>query len=307
MSFGTAKSWRLSSPFVALFWAAVTVGFAGAAQAADSDGTDHHSSVVTSASSDAGSPRATPTLPPQATDHPSGRSGGGASGGGGSTGGSSGGSSGGTASDAVTPQPISNADANTVGANGQCSGGPYCSTTDGTPSANGNGGGTATGKPCAGCVGKADNKNPHGQMPGPSDSNAGYECDTNHGIAKGNPAHSGCQQAPEQGCVPTATVPCVPCIVTAQNPCGPPPPACVPTTAEPCVPSPPSCVTGCVSPPIAGEAAPNTSAVVSAPQEVLPNTGAPAGLVLLAASALASILAGAYLLRRGRRAPLTRT
>lgn len=311
MSFGTARSWRLCSPFVALLWVAVTVGFVGTAQAADSHGTDHQSSVATSASTDAASP-ASPSpdshasLPPQATDHPSGASAGGSAAGGSSGRGSSAGGSG----DTSTPQPISNADANSGGANGQCPGGPYCSTRDGTASANGNGGGNATGRPCAGCVGKADNKNPHGQMPGPSDSNAGYECDTNHGIAKGNPAHTGCQQAPQQECVPTPTVPCVPppCVETPQNPCvSPPPPECVPTTTEPCVPSSPSCVTGCVSPPIAGEGAPNAAAVVSAPHEVLPNTGAPAGLVLMTASALASIVAGAFLLRRGRRAPLTRT
>ncbi len=59
-------------------------------------------------------------------------------------------------------------------------------------SGNGNGGGKSTGKPCAGCVGKADNKNPKGQYPGPQDHNNGYECDGNHGIARGNPAHTGC-------------------------------------------------------------------------------------------------------------------
>jgi len=59
---------------------------------------------------------------------------------------------------------------------------------------NGNGGGAATGKPCAGCVGKADNKNPQGQMPNArDDGNNGYECDNNNGIGKTNPAHTGCQ------------------------------------------------------------------------------------------------------------------
>src|SRR4029077_1202665 len=82
------------------------------------------------------------------------------------------------------------------GANGQCPGGPYCSTRDGSPSLNGNGGGKATGKPCAGCVGKADNKNPKGQMPNGSDHNAGYECDRNHGIGRSNPAHTGCVATP---------------------------------------------------------------------------------------------------------------
>jgi hypothetical protein len=71
-------------------------------------------------------------------------------------------------------------------------GDPYDSTCDGSPSQNGNGGGTATGKPCAGCVGAADNKNPKGQMPDGSDHNNGYECDGNNGIGKTNPAHTGC-------------------------------------------------------------------------------------------------------------------
>jgi hypothetical protein len=76
-------------------------------------------------------------------------------------------------------------------------GGPYDNTCDGSPSGNGNGNGQATGKPCAGCVGNADDKNPgynngKGQMPNGSDHNAGYECDRNHGIGRSNPAHTGC-------------------------------------------------------------------------------------------------------------------
>ncbi len=93
---------------------------------------------------------------------------------------------------ATSPQPVSKADATRGGANGQCPGGPYCSTRDGSPSLNGNGKGAAVGKPCAGCVGKADNKNPPGQMPNGSDHNNGYECDGNHGIGRSNPAHTGC-------------------------------------------------------------------------------------------------------------------
>ncbi|HEX7166358.1 MAG TPA: hypothetical protein VF230_05185 [Acidimicrobiales bacterium] len=59
------------------------------------------------------------------------------------------------------------------------------------------GDGEAAGKPCAGCVGNADDKNPPGQFPdGPTDHNAGYECDRNEGIGQTNPAHTGCQ-APE--------------------------------------------------------------------------------------------------------------
>src|SRR4051794_36882465 len=73
-------------------------------------------------------------------------------------------------------------------------GGPYDNTCDGSPSGNGNGNGKATGKPCAGCVGNADDKNPKGQMPNGWDHNAGYECDRNHGIGRSNPAHTGCTQ-----------------------------------------------------------------------------------------------------------------
>ncbi|MGH2695190.1 MAG: hypothetical protein ACRDJJ_10320, partial [Actinomycetota bacterium] len=75
------------------------------------------------------------------------------------------------------------------------------------------------GKPCAGCVGNADDKNPPGQEPGPSDGNSGYECENpnkdgnNNGIGKGNgnPAHTGC---------PTQSQGNPPCQVN----CGPNPP-----------------------------------------------------------------------------------
>ena len=87
------------------------------------------------------------------------------------------------------PQPASKADFSGKGANQH---GSYDSTRDGSPSGNGNGKGEAKGKPCAGCVGKADNKNPKGQYPNGSDHNAGYECDRNHGIGRSNPAHTGC-------------------------------------------------------------------------------------------------------------------
>src|SRR5665811_1267766 len=86
----------------------------------------------------------------------------------------------------------STASANTGGANGQCPGGPYCSTGSGLPSMNGNGNGKAVHRPPAGTVGKADNQNPKGQMSNGSDHNAGYECDTNHGIGRSNPAHTSC-------------------------------------------------------------------------------------------------------------------
>ena len=71
-------------------------------------------------------------------------------------------------------------------------GDPYDSTCDGSASQNGKGDGNATGKPCAGCVGAADNKNPKGQMPNGSDANNGYECDGNQGVGQTNPAHTGC-------------------------------------------------------------------------------------------------------------------
>ena len=69
-------------------------------------------------------------------------------------------------------------------------------------SENGNGDGKATGKPCAGCVGKADNKNPPGQYKDGKDHNAGYECDRNHGIGRSNPAHTGCKSSTDSDCKP---------------------------------------------------------------------------------------------------------
>ncbi|HVF75901.1 MAG TPA: hypothetical protein VM938_12715 [Acidimicrobiales bacterium] len=71
--------------------------------------------------------------------------------------------------------------------------GAYDETCDGSPSGNGNGTGAAKGKPCAGCVGNADDKNPPGQKPNGSDRNAGYECDRNRGVGRTNPAHTGCR------------------------------------------------------------------------------------------------------------------
>ena len=124
------------------------------------------------------------------------------------------------------PQPPSNADQNTGGANGQCpSPGAYCSTRNGSPSLNGNGDGKAVGKPCAGCVGKADNKNPQGQRPNGSDHNAGYECDRNNGIGKTNPAHTGCKTTPTvvQTCPDGSPLP--PSGVCPTPPPPPPPPS----------------------------------------------------------------------------------
>ena len=87
--------------------------------------------------------------------------------------------------------------------------GPYDSTRDGSASQNGKGDGKAAGKPCAGCVGKADNKNPAGQMPGGSDNNAGYECDRNRGVGQGNPAHTSCTESvPTPSDTPTPSPSC---------------------------------------------------------------------------------------------------
>lgn len=108
------------------------------------------------------------------------------------------------APDTNSPQPQSKADFSGHGANKH---GPYDSTRDGSPSENGNGDGKATGKPCAGCVGKADNKNPRGQLPGGSDANSGYECDRNKGAGKGNPAHTACKASGPPGVAPPGKPP----------------------------------------------------------------------------------------------------
>jgi hypothetical protein len=114
-----------------------------------------------------------------------------------------------TTGDSGSPQPLSHADLNLGGANngGKC--GAYCSTRNRSLSLNGNGGGAAVGKPCAGCVGKADNKNPKGQAPNGTDHNAGYECDRNHGVGRSNPAHTGCKPPTTVVCVPPAAA-CAP-------------------------------------------------------------------------------------------------
>ena len=97
-------------------------------------------------------------------------------------------------------QPLSKADQNTGGANGQCSDDDtadeeyFCGTERDKASGNGQGKGEATGKPMQAHKGKADNKNPPGQSE--NDNNNGYECDGNQGIAKGNPAHTACEDVP---------------------------------------------------------------------------------------------------------------
>jgi hypothetical protein len=100
---------------------------------------------------------------------------------------------------ADNPNAGCNQDPYPAGGSGANAGGPYDDTCTGAPSGNGNGNGNANGRPCAGCVGNADEKNPPGQLPGGSDANAGnagYECDTNSGIGDTNPAHTGCVAAP---------------------------------------------------------------------------------------------------------------
>ena len=240
----------------------------------------------------------------------------------------------GTAGEPSKPQPTSTADDNAGGANGQCTEGVYCSTRDGSASQNGNGGGTATGKPCAGCVGKADNKNPKGQQPGGSDHNNGYECDGNNGIAKTNPAHTGCATGPstppgDSGCepgdayYPTCTPPC---IGTSEQPCTPPG-VCVPTATVPCTPpgdtnppedtNPPSDVELNRPPALLGAEAVRSpgkvtgNAIAAQPasralpaQSALPNTGVSSLLELLAAAGAGLLLVGAAVLALRRRGEL---
>jgi LPXTG-motif cell wall-anchored protein len=258
MSSGKSKYWRLLPLLTVLCWLITSVGFAATAHA-DPPTNKTDKSV---AGQDQQARAQAPATAGQ-TDHAAPRAGEHAS-------------HAGTSGDVTSPQPISTADANTGGANGQCPGGPYCSTRDGSASDNGNGGGNATGEPCAGCVGKADNKNPKGQLPDASDSNAGYECDTNHGIAKSNPAHTGCTTLTPPECVPTPEVPCVT------------PPECVPTPEVPCV-SPPT-----------NQGGPTQPEQVSPPRG-LPETGAPADLVGLGAVGIVGVVAGSGLLLGRRR------
>ena len=81
-----------------------------------------------------------------------------------------------------------------AGANDPCPGHNYCPTSPG-PDNQGNGN-----APIDGSVGNADAKNPPGQFPDGSDSNAGYECEPQHtGVQNGNPAHTACTVIPVQG------------------------------------------------------------------------------------------------------------
>src|SRR3954447_18840281 len=228
-----------------------------------------------------------------------------------------------TVGDPSQPQPVSNADQNSGGANGQCPGGPYCSTRDGSASGNGNGGGMATGKPCAGCVGKADNKNPKGQMPNGSDLNAGYECDRNHGIGRTNPAHTGCTSSTPPPC-DEATEDCgnpPPCDETTED-CGNPPPCdeatedcgnpppCDEATEDCGNPPPPACVATAANnfcTDVLGEKVVRTppgtevlgESAVATPAGALPFTGSDVRVLIVAASL--ALLAGTALLLAVRR------
>lgn len=219
----------------------------------------------------------------------------------------------GTVGTPPAPQPLSNADQNTGGANGQCANreGPYCGTTR-TPSLNGKSTiDASTGKPCAGCVGKADNKNPQGQFPNASDANNGYECDGNQGIAKGNPAHTSC--VPTTPVVPKPPVtPVTP--VTPVKPVTPVTPVAPVTPVTPVTPAAPGAPVVLPAEEIAPPAvhrpptvkgveqlAPQPPAGVeqlAAPSGVLPPTGASVMTNALAATGLGLLLLGAVVLLR---------
>jgi hypothetical protein len=71
-------------------------------------------------------------------------------------------------------------------------------------------------KPCNGCVGNADTKAPKGQSA--HDANHGYECDDNHGVGRGNPAHSGCAEATTTTVAPTTSTTAAPTTTTTEAP-----------------------------------------------------------------------------------------
>jgi len=89
--------------------------------------------------------------------------------------------------------------ANAASDKGANAGGTYDSSGQFSgPSKNGGDNGLHKGRPAAGTVGNADDKNPPGQQPSGvagADGNKGYECDENSGVGKGNPAHSTCAQS----------------------------------------------------------------------------------------------------------------
>lgn len=205
-------------------------------------------------------------------------------------------------------QPVSGADQNTGGANGQCSdtepdAGYFCGTVRDKPSGNGQGGGQAVGKPWQAHVGKADNKNPPGQSE--NDSNNGYECDGNQGIAKGNPAHTSCAPETPGECIPTEENDFCgeggECIPTVENDfCGEGEgEECVPTPTKPCAPGKnrPPTVRG-----VEQLAPPAGVQQVAGPAGVLPSTGAAAFMDTLAATGFGLLVLGAVTLLFRRRA-----
>jgi hypothetical protein len=98
--------------------------------------------------------------------------------------------------DALKIEKPEAAEAATAAASCTTTSGGNDSKCDGSPSGNGNGNGQAVGKPAAGSVGNADDKAPKGQSPDGSDRNRGYECDSDHGVGRTNPAHTGCSSSP---------------------------------------------------------------------------------------------------------------
>jgi hypothetical protein len=140
-----------------------------------------------------------------------------------------------TGTTAMASEGHGNGKTSSHSANDGC--GEYCSTRDGSPSHNGNGHGKSTGRPCAGCVGNADDKNPHGQYANGSDHNNGYECDGNSGIARTNPAHTGCTtpQAPSTTPDEVTSPPAGPVVTPPESPAGP---AVEPVVVTPGAPSP---------------------------------------------------------------------
>ena len=114
-----------------------------------------------------------------------------------------------------TPVPGGSATTGGATGNGANVPGPYDPSGVGLPSGNGRSESNNGNRPCAGCVGRADAKNPPGQLPGGSDSNRGYECDENQGIGKTNPAHSGCSPASTVPPTITPTTPMLPLITPA--------------------------------------------------------------------------------------------
>jgi hypothetical protein len=134
--------------------------------------------------------------------------------------------------------------------------GPYESVCPSGPSLNGNGKGNAVGKPCAGCVGSADDKQPQGQLPGGNDPNAGYECDRNHGVGRTNPAHTRpCASPTTTTAITTAPPPTTTAAPPPTTTAAPPPT----TTAAP----PPT--TTAAPPPTTTAAPPPTTTAASPP------------------------------------------